>query len=265
MDILEKIIAHKKIEVAKKKELVPASQFESFPYFSSTCNSLVTALLNEGGTGIIAEFKRKSPSKGIINADVTIAQVVTAYDKYASGISILTDEFFFGGSEDDLVYTREIVNAPLLRKDFIVDEYQVLEAKAIGASAVLLIAACLSKSEVKNLALFAKRNGLEVLLEIHDETELDHVSDEVDMVGVNNRDLKTFEVDINKSIQLASQLPAEKILISESGINEPASIIKLREFGYQGFLIGEMFMKAPDPAVAFGNFVHQLREFDNEG
>lgn len=265
MDILEKIIAHKRQEVQRKKALLPAADFESYPYFGSTCNSLVTSLLNEGGTGIIAEFKRKSPSKGEINTEVTIAQVVTAYDKYASGISVLTDEFFFGGSEDDLAYTREIVNAPILRKDFIIDEYQVLEAKAIGASAVLLIAACLTPKEVKELALFAKRNGLEVLLEIHNESELGHITDEVDMVGVNNRNLKTFEVDINTSIQLASLLPAEKILISESGINEPGKIVQLREFGYKGFLIGELFMKTPDPALAFGNFVHQLREFDNEG
>ncbi|WP_207496790.1 indole-3-glycerol phosphate synthase TrpC [Aridibaculum aurantiacum] len=265
MNILDRIIENKKAEVAKMKELVPVSELESFPYFKSTCNSLVTSLLVESGTGIIAEFKRKSPSKGVINDQVQIGPVVTAYDNYAAGISILTDEVFFGGTNDDVLYAREMVHVPILRKEFIIDEYQILEAKAIGASAILLIAACLSPRRVQELALFAKRNGLEVLLEIHNEEELEHISNEVDIVGVNNRNLKTFTVDINTSIELAAKIPAEKLKISESGISDVNTILLLRKHGFKGFLMGENFMKHPDPALAFGNFVHELKEREDEG
>ena len=259
MNILDKIIAQKKIEVEEKKKLIPVSELETFPFFKSECNSLVTRLLDPESTGIIAEFKRKSPSKGIINADVQIAHVVTAYDQYAAGISILTDEVFFGGSIDDLLYTKELVNVPILRKDFIIDEYQIIEAKAIGASVILLIAACLSPARVQALALFAKQTGLEVLLEIHDEEELQHICEEIDIVGVNNRDLKTFTVDINRSIELAEKIPHGKIKISESGITNADTIIRLKQYGFSGFLIGENFMKQPDPSIAFADFIHVLQ------
>jgi indole-3-glycerol phosphate synthase len=264
MNILDTIIANKKIEVAEKKQLVPVSELETFPYYKSTCNSLVTQLMNETGTGIIAEFKRKSPSKGVINADVQIASVVTAYDQYASGISILTDEVYFGGSIDDLMYAREMVRVPILRKDFIIDEYQIIEAKAIGASVILLIAACLSPERVRELALFARVNGLEVLLEIHNEDELQHICIEVDIVGVNNRDLKTFTVDVNRSIELSKMIPEGKVKISESGITDPDTIVRLKQFDFKGFLIGEAFMKQQDPSIAFADFVHQLREKQDE-
>jgi indole-3-glycerol phosphate synthase len=259
MNILDNIIATKQIEVEQKKKLVPIEDLETFPHFHSTCNSLVSQLLNETSTGIIAEFKRKSPSKGVINDTVQIGPVVEAYDTHgATGISILTDENYFGGANDDIIYARNIVRVPILRKDFIIDEYQIVEAKAIGASVILLIAACLTPKRVKELAFFAKRLSLEVLLEIHNEDELKHISNEVDIVGVNNRDLKTFTVDINRSLELSDLIPTEKIRISESGISNVNSIVTLRQAGFKGFLIGENFMKEPDPAIAFADFVNHL-------
>jgi indole-3-glycerol phosphate synthase len=259
MNTLDNILATKQIEVQQKKKLVPIEDLETFPHFHSTCNSLVSQLLNETSTGIIAEFKRKSPSKGVINDNVQIGPVVEAYDTHgAAGISILTDENYFGGANDDIIYARNIVRVPILRKDFIIDEYQIVEAKAIGASVILLIAACLTPKQVKELALFAKRLSLEVLLEIHNEDELKHISNEVDIVGVNNRDLKTFTVDINRSLELSELIPEEKIRISESGISNVNSILTLRQAGFKGFLIGENFMKEPDPAIAFADFVNHL-------
>lgn len=265
MNILDNIIATKVNEVKQKKEFLPVKELETFPYFQAPCNSLVSHLLNDGATGIIAEFKRKSPSKGVINDDVQIGPVVEAYDAHgAAGISILTDENFFGGSNDDVLYARSIVSVPILRKDFIIDEYQLIEAKAIGASVILLIAACLTPARVKELALFAKRLSLEVLLEIHNKAELQHICTEVDIVGVNNRDLKTFTVDVERSIELADKIPADKIKISESGISDPDTIIHLKQYGFKGFLIGETFMKQPDPSIAFADFVNQLKAKQNE-
>jgi indole-3-glycerol phosphate synthase len=260
MNILDNIIAAKRIEVDQKKEIVPFEELKRFPLYASTCNSLVTNLLSESSTGLIAEFKRKSPSKGIINDNVQIGPVVEAYEAHgAAGISILTDENYFGGSNDDIVYAREIVSVPILRKDFIIDEYQVVEAKAIGASVILLIAANLTPARVQELALFAKRLGLEVLLEIHGEEEIEHICTEVDIVGVNNRDLKTFTVDVNRSIELSDKIPGDKIKISESGINDVETVVRLRQYGFKGFLIGENFMKHADPSIAFADFANSLK------
>jgi len=260
MNILDNIIATKKIEVDQKKELMPVEELKTFPLYHSMCNSLVSNLLAEGSTGIIAEFKRKSPSKGVINEDIQIGPVVEAYDAHgAAGISILTDENYFGGSNDDIIYARDIVSVPILRKDFIIDEYQIVEAKAIGASVILLIAANLTPKRVQELALFAKRLSLEVLLEIHNEDELQHICTEIDIVGVNNRDLKTFTVDVSRSIELSEKIPADKIKISESGISDVDTIIRLRQYGFKGFLIGENFMKNADPAIAFADFVNDLK------
>jgi indole-3-glycerol phosphate synthase len=196
----------------------------------------------------------------MINGDIQIGPVVEAYDAHgAAGISILTDENYFGGSNDDIIYARDIVSVPILRKDFIIDEYQIVEAKAIGASVILLIAANLTPQRVQELALFAKRLSLEVLLEIHNEEELRHICTEVDIVGVNNRDLKTFTVDVNRSIELSEKIPADKIKISESGISDVDTIIRLRQYGFKGFLIGENFMKHIDPSIAFADFVNTLK------
>lgn len=260
MNILDTIIAGKKVEVEQKKRLLPVDELKTFPFYRADCNSLVSQLLADGATGIIAEFKRRSPSRGAINEDVQIGPVVEAYDTYgASGISILTDEVHFGGSNDDIMYARELVNVPILRKDFVIDEYQVTEARAIGASLILLIAACLTPQRVQELALFAKRLSLEVLLEIHNEEELQHICNEVDIVGVNNRDLKTFTVDVNRSIELSDKIPGDKIKISESGISGVNTILRLKQYGFKGFLIGENFMKKPDPAIAFADFITELK------
>jgi len=259
MNILDTIVASKKIEVAERKKNKSISEIKNGPFFKNETLSFKEFLLREDKTGIIAEYKRKSPSKGIINDKSTVSEVTMAYAKYgASAISVLTDEEFFGGSLDDLVEAT-INEIPLLRKDFIIDEYQLVESKAYGAEVILLIAACLTKDEVKTLAGLAKNIGLNVLLEIHNEQELEHICNDVDVVGVNNRDLKTFNVDISRSIELSKQIPVDKIKISESGIDNVASIKILKEHGFKGFLIGEKFMKEENPGLAFQNFTHELK------
>jgi indole-3-glycerol phosphate synthase len=259
MNILDTIIARKKIEVTERKRDKSISELENEPFFKNKTLSFRDFLLREDKTGIVAEFKRKSPSKGILNDISTVTEVTTAYAKYgASGISVLTDEEFFGGSLNDLLEST-INEVPLLRKDFIIDEYQVIESKAFGADVILLIAACLGKGEVKTLAALAKKIGLNVLLEIHNDQELAHICNDIDVVGVNNRDLKTFNVDINRSIELGKQVGGNIIQISESGIDDISSIELLREHGFKGFLIGEKFMKEKNPGLAFQNFAGKLK------
>ncbi|MEP6513418.1 MAG: indole-3-glycerol phosphate synthase TrpC [Parafilimonas sp.] len=261
MNILEQIISDKKKEIELKKRIIPVNAWKQMPFYTDEKISLENSLLEEGSTGIIAEFKRKSPSKGVINDKAELTQVVSAYNIHgAAGISVLTDEKYFGGLNDDLLLAREIVSVPLLRKDFIIDEYQLYEASAVGADVILLIAACLTKEQVKQFALKAKQLGLEVLLEIHNEKELEYISDEVDLVGVNNRNLKTFETDINTSLQLIDKIPKNKVAISESGISDADAIITLRKAGFKGFLIGESFMKQNNPGNAFQQFAKQLKK-----
>ncbi len=260
MNILETIIAKKKLEVAERKRNKSIRELEKGPFYKNVTLSFSDFLLRDDTTGIIAEFKRRSPSKGVINNTATVAEVTAAYAKYgAGGISILTDEEFFGGSLHDLLEAT-INEVPLLQKDFIIDEYQLVESKAFGAEVILLIAACLTKEEVKLLAAFAKNIGLNVLLEIHNEQELEHICNDVDVVGVNNRDLKTFTVDINRSIELSKKIPAGKIKISESGIDEVSTIKLLKQYGFNGFLIGEKFMKEENPGKAFQNFTEELKK-----
>ncbi len=260
MNILDTIIEYKKSEVKKNKSNVSEHALEKSNFFGRDVLSLKKFLPDETKTGIIAEFKRKSPSKGVINDNADVAMVTKAYtDHGASALSVLTDNNFFGGSNDDLIAAR-INNIPILRKDFIIDAYQITEAKSIGADVILLIAACLDPVTVQRLALFAKKLGLEVVLEIHDENELGHICDEVDIVGINNRDLKTFSVDINRSIALRNKIPPGKIAIAESGISDIETISRLRQFGFKGFLIGENFMKEPNPSIAFASFVNQLKK-----
>ncbi len=260
MNILDKIIEHKKEEVARNKQFLSPAQLRQKPYFNRPVFSLKQFLLDETKTGIIAEFKRRSPSKGIINNNTDVVEVTKGYTKHgASGLSVLTDSHFFGGSADDLRKAR-INDIPILRKDFIVDEYQLVEARAMGADVILLIAACLTPENVQELAFFAKSLQLEVLLEIHNEDELGHICNEVDMVGVNNRDLKTFSVDINRSIALSKQIPVDKVKIAESGISNVEAITIFKEAGFKGFLIGENFMKEKDPGEAFEQFVQKLKQ-----
>jgi indole-3-glycerol phosphate synthase len=259
MNILETIVAQKKIEVAERKKQRSIADLEKGPFFKNETLSLKKYIQDETRTGIIAEFKRRSPSKGIINDRVSVEEVTTAYARYgASGISVLTDTPFFGGSLDDLL-AATVNEVPLLRKDFMIDEYQLVEAKAFGAEVILLIAACLSPGEVKRLVRVAKELGLEVLLELHDDSELEHVCGEVDLVGVNNRNLKTFTVDLEHSVRLAEQIGSGFVKVAESGINQVKNIQYLKQYGFQGFLIGENFMKETDPGEAFRNFVAELK------
>jgi indole-3-glycerol phosphate synthase len=258
MNILEKIIAHKKVEVAQRKEERSITELEKERFFSRPTLSLKKTLVAERKTGIIAEYKRKSPSKGIINNRDSVEAVTRAYFGYgASGISVLTDLEFFGGSLDDLIAARDN-SIPLLRKDFMIDEYQIIEAKAFGADVILLIAACLTPQEVKTLSETAKGLELEVLLELHDESELDHICDKVDLVGVNNRNLKNFEVDLEHSVHLAEKIDDRFLKVAESGINDVKNIHYLKQHGFKGFLIGEYFMKQPSPMMAFKEFTYQL-------
>ena len=259
MNILTEIIEYKRKVVAARKAAVPIAVLERSDLFRRNCNSLKASLTRTGSTGIIAEFKRRSPSKGIINGRSTVEEVTSGYaSNGASGLSVLTDEKYFGGSDEDLIVARK--NAlPILRKDFIVDEYQLVESKSIGADVVLLIAACLSKDEVKQLAATAKALGLEVLFEVHNGAELDSVCDAVDMVGVNNRNLATFEVDIRHSLDLVNKIGTDKVPVAESGIDSVETIRLLRDAGFKGFLMGEHFMKQDDPTIAFADFANQLK------
>jgi indole-3-glycerol phosphate synthase len=258
VNILDRIIAHKKKEVEERKKQTPSTELEKGRYFSYETKSLKASLLDERKTGIIAEYKRKSPSKGVINNRDSVESVTRMYTGYgASGISILTDLEFFGGSLDDLLAARDN-GIPVLRKDFMIDEYQIVEAKAYGADVILLIAACLTPGEVKQLARRAKELHLEVLLEIHDESELAHICEDIDLVGINNRNLKNFEVDLEHSVRLAEKIGEERIRVAESGINDVKNIHYLKGFGFNGFLIGEYFMKQQDPGQAFKNFTYAL-------
>lgn len=259
MHILDTIVAHKIEEVKRAKKLQPLSVLKDASFYISPCYSLKNNLLLENATGIIAEFKRKSPSKGYINEHGSVEDVTKAYvDFGASGISVLTDEYFFGANTSDFAIARNN-SIPILRKDFIVDEYQIHSSKSMGADVILLIAACLSVNQVNEYAHLAKSLGLEILLEIHEEEELNHICNMIDMVGINNRSLKTFSVDINRSLQLSKMLPKDKIKVAESGIADAESIKLFKAAGYKGYLIGELFMKNENPGKAFKNFVLNLK------
>lgn len=268
MNILEKIVVRKNQEIQAAKRAVPIQSLEKHPYFSRQPYSLAQSLRDkqtDGQPGIIAEFKRRSPSKGIINDKADVEQVTMGY--VAAGavcLSILTDVEFFAGSEHNLHIARQHNNCPILRKDFMVDPYQVTEAKAMGADVILLIAAILTPAQVKAMAELAHSFGMEVLLEVHDEGELrrtaldDQIAPHIDVVGVNNRNLKNFEVSIQTSVDLAGLIPPEMVKISESGMSHAENIHTLMQHGYQGFLIGETFMKTEDPATTCQQFISQL-------
>ena len=261
MTILDKIIAFKKQEISKIKAEVPVQKLVESPNFKRQGFSLKSSLLEVGSTGIIAEFKRQSPSKGIINDKATIEEVTNGYlDANVAAQSILTDTSFFGGTMADLMEAR-IINQqkPILRKDFIVDGFQIVEAKAIGADVILLIAACLTKEQLKNYGQLATDLGLEVLYEVHTQEDLDKIELDNKIIGINNRNLKTFDVDLEHSIALANQIPDSCIKVSESGISDPRIITGLKEYGFKGFLIGETFMKTDNPGEACQEFISQIR------
>ncbi|WP_318344192.1 indole-3-glycerol phosphate synthase TrpC [Flagellimonas baculiformis] len=261
MNILDKIVADKRKEVDLKKSLITISQLEASVMMEHTSASLA-ALLRKSNTGIIAEHKRRSPSKSVINQNLNVQDVAKGYaDAGVCGMSVLTDGKYFGGSLDDLVLARAAVNIPLLRKEFIIDEYQIVEAKAYGADVILLIAAILSREEIKTLSELAKSLGLDVLLEVHNEEELQKsIMPSLDMLGVNNRNLKTFEVSLDTSKSLSEQIPDDFVKVSESGISTIGAIQELKEFGYQGFLIGENFMKTDDPGASAKTFIDELNK-----
>ncbi|MFP3831899.1 indole-3-glycerol phosphate synthase TrpC [Chryseobacterium sp. SIMBA_028] len=253
MTILDKIIERKKEEIAVSKSKISIDKLKNSKFFERKNHSLKESIKNRNG--IIAEFKRQSPSKGIINNNATPLDVTSAYEQFgASGISILTDKDFFGGNFDDILGVRNQINIPVLRKDFMIDEYQFYEAKSMGADVILLIASCLSPNQVQEFTELAHELDLEVLLEIHTEEELKHFNSKIDLVGINNRNLKDFKVDLQHSVQLKDQLPKETLSIAESGIYTIEDFKYLKEKGFDGFLMGEYFMRNTDPAKAFEEF-----------
>jgi indole-3-glycerol phosphate synthase len=260
MTILDKIVLRKKEEIVLAKQLVSVQQLEAGLHFGRTPHVFKDFLLNEDRTGIIAEFKRRSPSKGIINDQVTVEEVTQAYAAAgASALSVLTDVDFFGGHTNDLLAARAANEIPVLRKDFMIDEYQVLEAKALGADIILLIAAILTPQEIKKLSGFAKSLGLNVLLEVHNQEELQRsICVDLDAIGVNNRNLADFTVNIQTSFDLVNQIPDEFMKISESAISAAQTIKELKAAGFNGFLIGENFMKTTNPGQAMQDFVGEL-------
>ncbi len=266
MNILDQIIEFKRKEVAERKSLYPVKLLEQSIYFPSPTVSLKKYLLRQDKSGIIAEIKRKSPSKGMINPYVSIERTSIGYMQAgASALSILTDKQFFGGSNDDLTTARKFNFCPILRKEFVIDEYQIVEAKSIGADAILLIAAVLSPEEIMKFTALAHSLGLEVLMEIHNETELkSNLNAAVDLIGVNNRNLKTFELNIETSKRLAPMIPDSVIKVSESGIESPEAIIELKQHGFKGFLIGQTFMQHSRPDKAAMDFIKELKRVESE-
>ncbi len=259
--ILQTIVAHKRQEVAVRRELVPVKLLETSLYFRSQPLSLRKYLLRENGSGLIAEFKRRSPSKGWINQYAPVERTTLGYMQAgAVALSILTDTEFFGGKNEDLTTARRFNFCPIIRKDFVVHEYQILEAKSIGADAVLLIAAVLTPAEIDTLGRLARSLGLEVLLEVHDAEELARSvnADAVDLIGVNNRNLHDFTLSLDTSMELAAAIPHEFVKVSESGISSAKAIGQLREVGYRGFLLGEAFMRHARPERACATLVQEI-------
>ncbi|WP_420575339.1 indole-3-glycerol phosphate synthase TrpC [Ekhidna sp.] len=263
MDILSEIVANKRKEVASSKELYPTKLLEKSIFFEGQPVSLKKYLKREDKSGVIAEIKRKSPSKGEMNKHVSVERTSIGYMQAgASGLSVLTDKKYFGGDPEDLKVARSFNFCPILRKDFMIDEYQVIESKSLGADVILLIAAVLNKSEIEKLGSLAQSLGMEVLLEVHNEDELKKsITDTgVDLIGVNNRNLKTFETNIQTSKDLSSSIPSDFVKVSESGISNPKTIKELKEYGYEGFLIGETFMQTGRPEKAAKEFIRQLNQ-----
>lgn len=254
-DILSEIIAYKQFEVEQQKQIISKQQLQDGIEDFKKQRSIKQALLSSP-TGIIAEFKRRSPSKGWINENARVEEIIPGYEKSgAAALSILTDEKYFGGNLKDIRTARPLVDLPILRKDFIIDEYQLYQAKIIGADAILLIAAALEKEQCRDLTEKAHEIGLEVLLEIHREEEIDYVYDQIDLIGVNNRNLGTFSTDVANSFRLSAALPQGTTLVSESGISDADTIKELRKSGFRGFLIGEAFMKTIEPSQALSLLV----------
>lgn len=258
-DILSEIIANKRFEVDLQKQAISIEQLQEGIHEIPASRSMKKALASSD-SGIIAEFKRRSPSKGWIKQEARPEEIVPSYVAAgASALSILTDEKFFGGSLKDIRTARPLVDIPIIRKDFIIDEYQLYQAKIVGADAVLLIAAALEQGKCQELAGQAHELGLEVLLEIHSAEELPYINSQIDMIGINNRNLGTFYTDVENSFRLAGQLPQNTVLVSESGISDPEVVKRLRTAGFRGFLVGETFMKTPQPGKTLQNFLKAIQ------
>lgn len=259
MSILSQITRDKRIEVQLRKSIIPTSQLEQSVLFEKNTLSLSKELKNSP-SGIIAEHKRRSPSKAVINHGLCVSSVARGYENAGvCGMSVLTDGKYFGGSLDDLLTARASCNLPLLRKEFVIDEYQILEAKAYGADVILLIASILTRQEIEQLSKFAKQIHLDVLLEVHDLEELQKsIMPSIDMLGVNNRNLNTFEVNLDTSKVLSQHIPDDFVKVSESGISRFEAIKELQEFGYRGFLVGENFMKTDNPGQSASEFIKNL-------
>ena len=265
MNTLEKIVIEKRKQVQEDKTLYPVELLERSIYFKSECVSLKKYLLREDKNGIIAEIKKQSPALGPINPHIKVEKLSIGYMQAgACALSVLTDKKFFGGSNADLTTARKFNFCPILRKEFIIDEYQVIEAKSIGADAILLIAAILSKDEIAQFTDLAHKLGMEVLLELHAEKELEKVYERVDVLGVNNRNLETMKIDIATSRAMAKRIPAGFIKISESGIEDIKTVLELRQLGYNGFLIGGYFMKHPEPEKACAEFIQQINKLKKD-
>ena len=259
MNILNHIVTDKRKEVDLKKSLIPINQLEASVLFERQTQSLAKALKNSN-SGIIAEHKRRSPSKAVINQNLNVQDVASGYENAGvCGMSVLTDGKYFGGSLDDLLLARASCKLPLLRKEFIIDTYQIIEAKAYGADVILLIASILTREEIQQFSELAKSLQLNVLLEVHNEDEL-HKSlmPSIDMLGVNNRNLKTFEVSLDTSKKLSKLIPDDFVKVSESGISSVEAIKELQPYGYKGFLIGENFMKTDNPGASAKKFIADL-------
>ncbi len=260
-NILDEILANKRKEVDERKSLYPVKLLEQSIYFPTQTVSIKKYLQREDKSGIIAEIKRQSPSKGMINQHVSVERTSIGYMQAgASAISILTDKKFFGGSNEDLITARKFNFCPILRKDFTLDEYQIIEAKSIGADVILLIAAALDTTTIKSFTALAHSLGLEVLLEVHNKEELqENLEAGADLIGVNNRNLKTFELSVNISKSLASHIPDHVVKVSESGIESPETIKELRQYGYEGFLMGQNFMQHSRPEESCREFIKKLK------
>ena len=261
MDILSRIVNKKIDELRYLKKSIPISDLENSSFFSRKNKSISSSIINKD-LGIIAEHKRKSPSKSNINQLTSSEKIIKGYDNAgAAAISILTEKNFFDGSRNDLIEARKLTELPILRKDFIIDEYQIIESKSIGADGILLIAACLEKKEIIRLSKLAKSLDLEVLIEIHDLSEISRSCIEsVDIIGINNRNLKTFDVQIKTSLDLIKEIPEQYTKISESGISKVSDIIELKNCGFDGFLIGESFMKTEDPGLSLSKFIRKVKD-----
>jgi indole-3-glycerol phosphate synthase len=266
MTILDEILEHKRKEVDERKSLYPVKLLEQSIYFSTPVVSLKKYLLRDDKSGIIAEIKRRSPSKGVINPYISVERTSIGYMQAgASALSVLTDKQFFGGSNEDLTIARKFNFCPILRKEFVIDEYQVIESKSIGADAILLIAAALTPSRIKELSAVAHSLNLEVLMEVHDEMELNsNLEGGVDLIGVNNRNLKTFELSVETSKRLSTLIPDSVVKVSESGIESPEVILDLRDFGFRGFLVGQAFMQSSRPEEEARDFIRELNRLKKQ-